>query len=455
MIDIENTPYSYENGSRQRFQELSDRVREMRSTGKLSPDVLYGIRKFFRIKSIYHSNAIEGNGLDVGETRLVVEQGLTISGKPLKDQAEAQNLSHALDFLEELAKASNRPISETDIRQIHALVLQGLNDGAGAYRTVPVQISGSAFPPPAPETVSAQMQEFSDWLGAVSVPNDEEFAGVDGFLAAATAHTWFVTIHPFIDGNGRVARLILNLLLMRFGFPIAIISKEDRSRYYDTLEESQGSDLTAFALLLEECVEESLDEWVHAAQEQREKLEWTQSLAQKLSEKERKRFRNEYEVWRNAMELLKSYFRQTVNSIDEATAYADLFLKDFGQLEFEKYESLRHGNSAKRTWFLRVDFRSSNISARYLFFFGFSSDALRSRCEVTLHVAREEPQGSYNYEKLDWLTVPNVPSLVEIGYDMSKERFVARPKSGPLKDGRIEEIGRRFFDDVVEKHFQA
>jgi len=117
MPNIEGTPYEVEPAVLDRTRELSNRVADLRQSGALSPDVLGRLRRFFKIKNIYHSNAIEGNVLDVGETRLVVEQGLTITGKPLKDQAEAKNLSEAIDFLEELARDATRPISGTDIRQ--------------------------------------------------------------------------------------------------------------------------------------------------------------------------------------------------------------------------------------------------------------------------------------------------------------------------------------------------
>lgn len=299
------------------------------------------------------------------------------------------------------------------------------------------------------------MRDFGVWLARVSTPSDESFARVAGLISAAVAHTWFVTIHPFVDGNGRVARLLMNLLLMRYGYPIAIISKEDRLRYYDTLEASQSSDLTPFIVLLAECLEESLEEYEHAAQEQQEQTEWAQSLAQKFTEPEKVRAQNEYEVWKNAMELLKSYLRQTVSVFDEAADFGNVYFKDFGNLEFEKYLALSRGESAKRTWFLRVDFRRVNRSARYLFFFGHGSYRLRERCAVTLHVAREEPQNSYNYERLENVVAENVPDLLEIGYEISKERFVERKRNNRASVGRIEEIGRRFFEEVVARHFQA
>ncbi len=414
--DVPGTPYCYEAAIEPTISGIADRVRDLRSGGRLTPEVLHTIRKYFRIKNIYHSNAIEGNQLDVGETRQVVELGLTITGKPLKDQAEAKNLAHAIDYLEELAANPDTPIRELDIRQVHNLILAGIdNENAGRYRTVSVEISGSEFKPPGPESVAAQMAEFGRWLEGASIPGDD-FATSEGLIRAAVAHTWFVTIHPFVDGNGRVARLLMNLILMRFGYPIAIITREDRLRYYDTLEASQASDLSELLGLLSECLHESLEEYERAAKEQRERVEWAQSLAQRFSAPEKVRAKNEYEVWKNAFELLKSYFRQTASMMDESAEIGHVWFKDFGTIEFEKFLSLRLGESVKRTWFLRIDFRSGEKSARYLFFFGYAHHQLRPQCDVTLFIAREDPPGTYFYQRLDRLTASNVPTFAEIGY---------------------------------------
>lgn len=383
----------------------------------------------------------------------MVELGLTITGKPLRDQAEARNLSGALDFLEELAKDGKRPITEHDVRQLHAFVLKGLHDEAGSYRSVPVTISGSEFSPPQPESVPSQMEEFGRWLSEASTVTEQAFADVSGLLTAAAAHTWFVTVHPFIDGNGRVARLLMNLMLMRHGFPIAIITKEDRVRYYDTLEESQSSDLTPFVGLLSECIDESLEEYLAAAEEQREQSEWATSLIEKFAKPERIRAQNHYEVWKNAMELLKSYFRQIVDTLD-ATHYGNVYFRDFGNLEFEKYSALRNGHSAKKTWSFRLDFRRGETTARYLFFFGQASYAMREPRSVTLHVAREEPANSFNYERLDNISSQNIPDVAEIGYDIHKERFVVRaPRKDRSRSDQMENVAKRFFEDVIERHF--
>jgi Fic family protein len=453
MVNILGTPYEYDSSLSEKLNEIARRVEALRSLGKLTPEVLGRLRRFFKVKNIYNSNAIEGNSLDVGETRLVVEQGLTLTGRPLKDQAEAKNLSEAIDYLETLASDPSRPIREADIRQLHHLVLKDIRDAdAGKYRSVPVEIGGSEYKPPSPAEVALQMQELGNWLSEASVENDD-CRGEKAILIAAAAHTWFVTIHPFVDGNGRVGRLLLNLILMRCGYPIAIITKADRSRYYDALEISQSSDLTAFISLIVECIEESLEEYEAAASEHREHLEWAQSIVGKFQKVEQVRASNQYEVWRNAMELLKSVFRQTAEMVDSSAVLANVWFKDFGQLELEKYLALKTNSSAKRTWFFRMDFRSGEKSARYLFFFGSPSYVLRGNVDVTLYLAREEPSGSFNYERLDNISAPNVPNLLEIAYDAQSEEFLARKKQGVLVRMKIEKLCREFFEDVVQKHF--
>jgi Fic family protein len=453
MPNLHGAPYEIDDAALKAACNLSERVASLRQSGALSPDVLGRLRRFFKIKNIYNSNAIEGNLLDVGETRLVVEQGLTITGKPLKDQAEARNLSEAVDFLEDLAKDASRPITLSDIRQIHRLILKDIRDSdAGRYRAVQVEISGSEYKPPGPEVIAAQMEDFSNWLAEASVTaaNTTENA----IVVAAAAHTWLVTIHPFVDGNGRTARLLMNLILMRAGCPIAIITKADRSRYYDALEISQSSDLTAVISLVAECLEESLEEYEAAADEQREHEEWARSIVSKFEKGEIVRASNQYEVWRSAMELLKSVFKQTAELIGSARL-GDVWFKDFGHLELEKYLAFKANTSAKKTWFFRVDFRSGQKAARYLFFFGTRSRWVQDQCDVTLHVAREEPPGSFNYERLEHISAPNVPSLAEIGYKAATEEFLARQANGSVRAGKIETICRQFFEDVVQKHFSG
>jgi Fic family protein len=449
--DILGTAYCYSDGVRPLLGDLAERVVAMRAAGRLSPESLAHIRKFFRLKSIYHSNAIEGNQLNLGETRVVVEQGLTITGKPLKDSAEARNLAHALDFFESLASSSDS-ITCVAIRQIHALILKGIDDdNAGKYRDVIVEISGSAYHPPAPHDVPAEMDAFCLWLAEAG-----DAKTVDPVAMAAAAHAWFVRVHPFADGNGRTARIIMNLILMRYGYPISVITKDERQRYYDALEESQASDLTPFIVLVAESVVESLEEYERAVAEQTANQEWAQSLVAKFTAPQRNEAENYYEVWRPAMELFKNYVRQSTHLINEqASGLARIYFEDFGNLEFEKYLSLRDGRMTKRTWFFRADFKSAEKAARYLFFFGFSSAAMSSHLKtgdrVTLHVSTEV--SPFLYERLDNLQRPDLPDVREVGYNAGEEQFVVRSAGGLIQVQRVEVLVRLFFEQVVQRSF--
>ena len=455
-IEIKGTPYVHDDTVIARLGKLADRVKEMRRQGKLSDDVLYRIRQYFRIKNIYHSDAIEGNKLTIGETRLVVERGLTLSGNSLIDQAEARNLSHALDFLEELAGSSKRSITEADVRNLNHLVLSGIHDEAGSYRSVPVKISGSEYSVPSPESLPAQMRDYCQWLANVRVPSEESFASIEGFLAAGVAHTWFVMIHPFIDGNGRVARLLQNLILMRYGYPIAVVTKEDRLRYYDVLETARTSDLTPLLLLVAECLDESLEEWERAVEEQLEHTEWISTYSDKLTQKAKTRAHNEFEVWRSAMDLLKNHFRQTVSAWNSENDVVKIYFTEYGTLDVEKYVALNNRVSAKRTWFFRLDFRQSDSTVRYLFFFGFATHQMRSESRVALHIAREEPVQSFNYRRLDDIDGSNVPEVREIGYVSKKEQFAVRKhQKASVQVARVEKLGRDFFKSVLANHFSA
>jgi Fic family protein len=450
LSEIAGTPYCVSGDVLKQSVEIAERVSKLRNAGRLDAIALQALSQFFKIRNIYESNAIEGNQLDVGETRLVVEQGITLAGKSLKDQSEAKNLSAALDLLSEMASAEARAITENEIRQLHTLVLRDINDEyAGRYRDIDVVISGSKFSVKPPIEVLPAMHEFSSWLAAASMPHDK-FASADGLLRSVAAHTWFVTIHPFVDGNGRVARMLTNLMLARFGFPIAIISTTDRSRYYDALEESQSTDLSAMTQLAMECVLESLEEYERIASSQQERIAFAQTLAEKLSEPQKLAAAAEYEVWKSAMELFKGFFRQTALDINQQSPFgARVYVDDFGELDYDKYVTLRAGNSAKKTWFFRLTLRTPEKASRYLFFFGHASYELRSLCPVTAFVAKE--RGSYEYHRVDLFSPESTPDLSELGYRSEEERFVAKSRTGDITYGRAEELGRAFITEAVAK----
>ena len=208
------------------IDHIRDKKKKLDALRPLSPEALANLDAWYDVELTYTSNAIEGNTLTRQETALVLEKGITVRGKPLKDHQEAVDHFDALRFVRELVR-EQRPISEADIRDIHRLVVAGtLKDEAGKYSHYPRRIAGSVAVLPNPATVPALMGEFGQWLAQAK-------AGPEN---AIQAHLKLVSVHPFSDGNGRTARLLMNLLLMRAGYPPIIIRPEDRAEYLDGLE---------------------------------------------------------------------------------------------------------------------------------------------------------------------------------------------------------------------------
>lgn len=200
----------------------------------LPAEALKKIEEAFAIEYTYESNRIEGNTLTLQETELVVNEGGTIAGKSMREHLEAINHAEAIDYIKDFAK-NGIEISERTIKEIHALVLHGINrENAGRYRSVPVMISGSTHVPPQPYLLEKQMEDF------IIKFREMEAEKVHPVLIAAFLHDELVRIHPFIDGNGRTSRLLMNLYLLRNGFTLVALkgNNEEKISYYKALEAS-------------------------------------------------------------------------------------------------------------------------------------------------------------------------------------------------------------------------
>jgi Fic family protein len=199
---------------------------------KLRPITCVGaaaLAQWYDVELTYTSNAIEGNTLTRSETALVLEKGITVGGKPLRDHMEAVGHKDALDYVHTLAQR-NEEIREMDIRQIHSLVVgRSEPEHAGSYSKHQRMISGSPLTLPSPAEIGPLMSDFGQWLS--KAPPSAE--------TAFTAHEKLVTIHPFTDGNGRTARLLMNLVLFKAGYPPVVIGPEQRLDYINGLEASQ------------------------------------------------------------------------------------------------------------------------------------------------------------------------------------------------------------------------
>lgn len=191
------------------------------------------LKKRYDVQFTYNSNAIEGNTLTQSETELVLTKGITIGGKTLDEHLEVIGHQEAIAYIEALAQQETK-ISEWEIKQIHNLILRKINpEEAGSYRTLDVMAVGTNYRYPPHYLLSQLMHDFVTWL------NSEAALGLDPIEYTTIAHYRFVSIHPFRDGNGRTGRLLMNLLLIRAGYPIVVIDNQIRNDYINALAYGQ------------------------------------------------------------------------------------------------------------------------------------------------------------------------------------------------------------------------
>ncbi len=235
-----------------RFETL-DRLKVILDEHRpLPPEAVKNLREELILRWTYNSNAIEGNTLTLQETKVALE-GITIGGKTMREHFEAINHKEAILYVESLMQ-ENKGLSEWEIKSIHALVLKNIDhENAGKYRSINVLISGAQHRPCDHFQVSEKMEKFIDWYntdGQILHPIER----------AARVHADFVGIHPFIDGNGRTSRLLMNLELMKSGFPPVIIRVENRLDYYKALDTAHTSgNYDPFINLVAQAAQESFE----------------------------------------------------------------------------------------------------------------------------------------------------------------------------------------------------
>jgi len=241
-------------------ERVLDKKKKLDSLRPLLPTLVARLKKQMAIEYTYNSNAIEGNTLTLRETKLVIEEGITIGGKSITETLEAKNHPEAMRFIESLIHTRSG-INENSVLHVHKLIMSNIAEDAGRYRTAAVRITGASFMPPPSSEVRPRTNQLLKWLRA----NPDEHTPIE---LATVFHHRFVQIHPFTEGNGRTARLLMNAILMQNGYPfITIVSKLERSKYLKALMEADLGNASAFVNFTARCVEKALDVYLNALEE--------------------------------------------------------------------------------------------------------------------------------------------------------------------------------------------
>lgn len=365
MIDLQGTPYCFDNATSPFLESstlLEDRVDLLRGEGTLREETLRAYFGDKRFEEIAESNAIEGSTLSVGETQLAVLSGMTISGHDPAYTRDAINLAKALDRIVDLAQATTSTGIE-QVTQIHALIL-GERPSAGLFRSEAIRISGSEHRPPKTwAEIADAMEQWEEW--------SERNSPAPPILRAVVLHTWLTHIHPFMDGNGRTARAVMNLEFIRAGFPSVILRRKDRIRYYEALAESDaGGDLGAIGQLIVDRCTDALGALERAARAQQGYSEVQIRLRQSQL--------RQVGIWNDAVRLL---FSLTEDALQQAFGGVGLVESTWyeAELRLEDYLALLRSDSSGNSWTFRFRVAVPALGeVSYLVWTGFRSDRVRA-----------------------------------------------------------------------------
>lgn len=252
-----NIDLSYREELQSTFERLYHKKQHLQSSRPLPAIALNKIKESLSIEWTYNSNSIEGNTMSLRETQMVLQEGITVKGKSLREHFETHNHDKAIDYLYSIIN-EEYTLRSIDILSLHGLVLRSIEeDFAGLIRNGGVRITGANFTPPNANKVPDLLDELIDFINTNPL-------NLNAIELATIFHHKLVWIHPFFDGNGRTVRLSMNLLLMRCGFPPAIILKNDRKKYYEALNQANNGNYQKLTLLMCQSLERTLNIYINA-----------------------------------------------------------------------------------------------------------------------------------------------------------------------------------------------
>jgi fido (protein-threonine AMPylation protein) len=415
---------------------------------------------------VFHSIKLEGSNLTKGETDQVLE-GRKVPSNP--ELIAPGNVRDAYRFALPNAK-TYKESPELFIREIHKIVLRDIDSAAGSFRNGPVKLSQVAYEPPQAVDVAPFMQTFASELKAG--PQGKSIVHF-----AAEAHSKLVAIHPFFDGNGRTARLLMDAILVDAELPPAIIYFQDKERYLECLKVGNGGDLSPFSILLAETVDAAIDEMLPRPQEQAEGATQEEKrrvasklLSQTLADIVRKKTATlpldreaRYKAWQAGFESFRREFHSVCAAFNDEFSSETLFqvrFRVFDTLAFEKYETLLRGLPTPRTWFFGIEVSSERHSEQFVFSFRAISELLRKTGKKT-KLPKELPPRDVTLVISRWSDgtyhrLENQPiRLREVYY--SDGQFLFLKNTGPgvyeAVSKASSEVVNNFLADVLQTYF--
>ena len=346
------------------LDDVADLARQINDIRPLSGEVLRELKDKLLGERVFSSNAIEGNTLTIRETRLILQTKTIYDSRRKREAQEALNLGEAALRIEQFLNEEGAWHNSGKFASIHEVLTKGVNDSiGGVIRHRDVMIFGARRQPPGALEVPSLLEATFNHLAT----NES----TDGVILAAWVHWAIARVHPFEDGNGRMARLWQDLILLRSRLTVAIIRPQEREAYLDAPAQADEREFNPFAQLICQRVMGTLQTYINAQEEADQLQGWAADLVGETSTQEAEKRRLAYERWRHAVEQVRDAFERCAAMINRgANASVEVQVHRYEVIDQPTWETLLAGGSATRTWFFRTWFRKNDKIVWYIFFFG-------------------------------------------------------------------------------------
>jgi len=432
------------------LDELAHQVNEIRP---LDDQVLRQVKDELLGERVFNSNAIEGSTLTMRETRLILQSKTYLDVRRKREAQEALNLGEAANKIEELLESDGAWHDASRFLELHQILMKGVSDRiAGVLRNRDVMITGAKHQPPGSHYVPALIDEFFRYLSEA-----EQATG--GLVLATWAHWAIARIHPFEDGNGRLARLWQDMLLLRSRFTVAIIRPQDRETYLDALSQADEGEFNPLAQLICQRVMSTLQVYLNA-QEAADALQgWAAELVGESSARDAERRKLDYQRWHHAVEQLRDAFERCASLINRGNDRSlEVQVQNYDIIDQPTWETLLSGGSAKKTWFFKVHFRRHKV-VWYYFYFGrhywhLDDASVEDKGPFVAILVSEQHSGDESATRLD--EIENSPislrELLVLGRHVVRRRWdFVNSRMTYDREVKPIEVAKDFFGDVILK----
>ncbi len=431
------------------LNDVDQTARKVNELRPLPAKIIESVQRDLLGERVYSSNAIEGNTFNLGETIETLRTGHIMVGRK-REATEVVNLGQSIEHLQSHLLSASNPYTVNELLELHRLLYRGINDDwAGRFRNEQIMIRGAKYQPPDHTYVPKLIDEFLIQLTGV----DE----VNTILLATWAHWAIASIHPFMDGNGRIARLWQDLVLFRGKLTCAIIPPENKTEYLKALAAADGGDFNPLTQLVTRRVASTFDKYLSAQKDADALSQWARDVVAESSARSAEKRRLAYLRWSRKMEELRYEFEQCASTVTHASTEVEVQMFPYDIIEQSVWENIRAGLSASKTWYFKLNFRREGNYLTYILFFGkhFWSDVdteqERSEPRACLLISEQEGRQDTARRLSEAFSTPlSIRQIFVVDQEFVRVRF-DHDKQEEVYDRSIDAttIAQEFFRDVL------